>query len=129
MPLGVALSELRYELRAEIYSSLLPAHGLSASTCRTPSWSAPSANCGTCTPGRIWTTASISTCRPTRNMLRLRRDDAVRERARAVAQLRSREPAAVDQLRYGFEDWINETLNSYPPTAGATWSPSTTPPA
>ena len=30
MPLGVALSELRYELRAEIYSSLLPAHGLSA---------------------------------------------------------------------------------------------------
>jgi hypothetical protein len=30
MPLGVALSELRYDLRAEIYQSLLPAHGISA---------------------------------------------------------------------------------------------------
>lgn len=30
MPLGVALSELRYDLRAEIYQSLLPAHGVSA---------------------------------------------------------------------------------------------------
>lgn len=30
MPLGVALSELRYELRAEIYQSLLAAHGVSA---------------------------------------------------------------------------------------------------
>lgn len=30
MPLGVPLSELRYDLRAETYQSLLPAHGVSA---------------------------------------------------------------------------------------------------
>jgi hypothetical protein len=30
MPLGVALSDLRYQLRAETYNSLLPAHGVSS---------------------------------------------------------------------------------------------------
>jgi hypothetical protein len=30
MPLGVPLSELRYQLRAETYNSLLPAHGVSS---------------------------------------------------------------------------------------------------
>jgi hypothetical protein len=115
MPLGVALSDLRYELRAEIYASLLPAHGLSSVDMQNTILER--------TQRELWQQYawphlmyrvdfdlpantqffSYDPTMPFENVLSLWRNDNPSNAQPWV------------QLRYGFEDWINETLTSFPP--------------
>ncbi len=114
MPLGVALSELRYELRAEIYSSLLPAHGLSAVDMQNVILERTQRELWNPTPGRTSTTASTSTCRPTPNLSTLTRRCRSRTcSACGATTIRTNQQPWLP-LRYGFEDWINETLHLVP---------------
>jgi hypothetical protein len=116
MPLGVALSELRYELRAEIYSSLLPAHGLSAVDMQNAllertqrelwnlyTWPHLSYRVDFDLPAgqQYW---GFDPTMPFENVLGLWRNYDPDNSQPWV------------ELRYGFEDSINETLQSYPPT-------------
>jgi hypothetical protein len=116
MPLGVALSELRYELRAEIYSSLLPAHGLSAVDmqnvllARTQrelwnlyAWPHLSYRIDFDWPANTQFMGFDPTM-PFENVLSLWRNYNPSDQQPWL------------QLRYGFDDSINETLQSYPPT-------------
>lgn len=116
MPLGVALSELRYELRAEIYSSLLPAHGISAVDMQNVILER--------TQRELWNLYAwphlnyrvdfdlpanaqyidFDPTMPFENVLGLWRN----------YQPNTQQPWA--PLRFGFEDWVNEQLTSYPPT-------------
>jgi hypothetical protein len=116
MPLGVQLSELRYELRAEMYSSLLPAHGLSAvdmqnailARTQRELWNQyewPHLQYRIDLPGVAANTQFLDydPTMPFENVLSL---------------WYNYDPSASQpwkRLRYGFEDWINETLASYPP--------------
>lgn len=115
MPLGVALSDLRYDLRAEIYSSLLPAHGLSSVDMQNVilertqrelwnqyEWPHLSYRIDFQSPAGTQY-VSYDPTMPFENVLGL---------------WRNFNPSNMQpwlQLRYGFEDWINETLQSYPP--------------
>ena len=115
MPLGVALSDLRYELRAEIYSSLLPAHGLSAVDMQNTILERTQRELYNLYAWphlqyRLYFTAPAQAqfidydpTMPFENVLSL---------------WYNYNPNATQpwvQLQYGFEDWINETLQSYPP--------------
>ena len=115
MPLGVALADLRYELRAEIYSSLLPAHGLSSVDMQNVilertqrelwnqyEWPHLSYRVDFDVPASTQF-LSYDPTMPFENVLGL---------------WRNYDPNNMQPwlpLRYGFEDWINETLHSYPP--------------
>ena len=114
MPLGVALSELRYELRAEIYSSLLPAHGLSAVDMQNAilertqrelwnlyAWPHLNYRLDFIVPANTQF-VNFDPTMPFENVLSLWRND----------NPSNQQPWL--QLRYGFEDWINETLHSWP---------------
>ena len=116
MPLGVPLSELRYELRAEIYSSLLPAHGISSVDMQNVILER--------TQRELWNLYAWP-------HLNYRIDfdvpagtqfvdfDATMPFENVLSLWRNYDPSSLQpwiQLRYGFEDWINETLQSYPPT-------------
>jgi hypothetical protein len=116
MPLGVPLSELRYELRAEIYSSLLPAHGLSAVDMQNTLLER--------TQRELWNLYAWP-------HLDYKIDfdipadtqfvdfDATMPFENVVSLWRNYEPDNQQpwiQLRYGFDDSINELLASYPPT-------------
>ena len=116
MPLGVALSELRYELRAEIYSSLLPAHGLSAVDMQNAilertqrelwnlyAWPHLNYRLDFIVPANTQF-VNFDPTMPFENVLSLWRND----------NPSNQQPWL--QLRYGFEDWINETLHSWPTT-------------
>ncbi|HEY1431140.1 MAG TPA: hypothetical protein VGF39_05870 [Stellaceae bacterium] len=115
MPIGVTLADLRYELRAEIYASLLPAHGLSSvdmqnallERAQRELWNQyawPHLHYRidfTTPPGTQYLTYDPTM--PFENVLSL---------------WYNYQPNAMQpwkKLRYGFEDWINETLQSYPP--------------
>jgi hypothetical protein len=115
MPLGVALSDLRYELRAEIYSSLLPAHGLSSVDMQNVILER--------TQRELWNQYEWP-------HLKYRIDvdvpaltqfldyDATMPFENVLGLWRNYDPNNQQPwlpLRYGFEDWINETLQSYPP--------------
>ena len=115
MPLGVALSELRYELRAEIYSSLLPAHGLSSVDMQNIILER--------TQRELWSQYAWP-------HLNYRKDfnmapgtqffdyDPTMPFENVLSLWRNYDPSNQQpwiELRYGFEDWINETLQSYPP--------------
>jgi hypothetical protein len=115
MPLGVALSELRYELRAEIYSSLLPAHGLSSVDMQNVILAR--------TQRELWNQYEWP-------HLKYRIDvdvpaltqfldyDVTMPFENVLGLWRNYDPNNQQPwlpLRYGFEDWINETLQSYPP--------------
>ena len=117
MPLGVALSELRYELRAEIYSSLLPAHGLSAVDMQNVLLER--------TQRELWNlyewphlSYRIDFDLPANTQLFLYDPTMQFENVLSLWYMPS--PSSQTQpwvrLRYGFEDSINETLQSYPPT-------------
>jgi hypothetical protein len=115
VPLGVALSELRRELRAEIYSSLLPAHGLSAVDMQNVilqraqrelwqqyEWPHLTYRIDITVPGNTQFLAYDATM--------------PFEQVRSLwynYQPNNLQPWI--RLRYGFEDWINELLHSYPP--------------
>jgi hypothetical protein len=116
MPLGVALSELRYELRAEIYSSLLPAHGISAIDMQNVILER--------TQRELWNLYAWP-------HLNYRIDfdwpantqfmgfDPTMPFENVLGLWRNYNPDNSQpwlQLRYGFDDSINETLQSYPPT-------------
>lgn len=116
MPLGVALSELRYDLRAEIYSSLLPAHGLSAVDMQNVilertqrelwnlyAWPHLSYRIDFDLPANSQFVAFDATM-PFENVLSLWRNYNPSNQQPWI------------QLRYGFDDSINELLQSYPPT-------------
>jgi hypothetical protein len=115
MPLGVALSELRHELRAEIYSSLLPAHGLSSVDMQNIMLER--------TQRELWNQYEWP-------HLQYRIDITVPANTQfldydptmpfenVLGLWYNYQPDAMQpwkRLRYGFEDWINETLHSYPP--------------
>ena len=116
MPLGVALSELRYELRAEIYSSLLPAHGLSAVDMQNALLER--------TQRELWNLyawphldyhVDFDLAANTQFV----DFDATMPFENIVSLWRNYNPSNQQpwiQLRYGFEDSINELLHSYPPT-------------
>ena len=116
MPLGVALSELRYELRAEIYSSLLPAHGLSAVDMQNALLER--------TQRELWNLYAwphldykVDFDIPANTQFVS--FDATMPFENVVSLWRNYEPDNQQpwiQLRYGFEDSINELLASYPPT-------------
>ena len=115
MPLGVTLADLRRELRAEIYSSLLPAHGLSAIDMQNLILERAQRE--------LWNQYEWP-------HLKYRVDfdvpantpildyDGTMPFENVLSLWYNYEPDR-DQpwkrLRYGFEDWINETLSSYPP--------------
>ena len=115
MPLGVPLSELRYELRAEIYSSLLPAHGLSSVDMQnvilarvqrelytTYAWPQLQYRIDFDVPvGTQF--VDFDPTMPFENVLGLWRN----------YQPGNQQPWI--QLRYGFEDWINTMLQADPP--------------
>ena len=116
MPLNVPLSELRYELRAEIYSSLLPAHGLSAVDMQNTilertqrelwnlyAWPHLDYRININVPANTQY-LNYDLSMPFENVLGLWRND----------NPSNQQPWL--ELRYGFEDWINETLHSFPPT-------------
>jgi hypothetical protein len=115
MALGVALSELRRELRAEIYSSLLPAHGLGAVDMQNVILER--------TQRELWKQYEWPhleyridiTVDPDTQFL----DYASSMPFENILSLwYNRNPSALQvwvRLRFGFEDWINETLSSYPP--------------
>jgi hypothetical protein len=115
MPLGVALSDLRYDLRAEIYSSLLPAHGLSAVDMQNAILER--------TQRELWNQyewphlvyrVDFSVPANTQNI----NYDATMPFENVLSLWYNYNPSAQQpwkMLRYGFEDWINETLSSYPP--------------
>jgi hypothetical protein len=115
MPLGIALSDLRYELRAEIYSSLLPAHGLSAVDMQNVILER--------TQRELWNqyvwphlTYRIDFDWPANTQYI--DFDPTMPFENVVGLWRNYNPSSQQpwiQLRYGFEDWINETLASYPP--------------
>ena len=115
MPLGVALADLRYELRAEIYSSLLPAHGLSSVDMQNTLLER--------TQRELWNQYAWP-------HLEYRIDfdwpanaayvsfDPTMPFENVVGLWRNYDPNSLQPwlpLKYGFEDWINETLHSYPP--------------
>ena len=115
MPLGVALSELRYELRAEIYSSLLPAHGLSAVDMQNTILERAQRE--------LWNLYAWPHLD-----YRLDFDLNANEQffdydvrmpfENVLSIWHNYDPDAMQPwkpLRYGFEDWINENLYSYPP--------------
>jgi hypothetical protein len=115
MPLGVALSDLRYELRAEIYSSLLPAHGLSAVDMQNTilertqrelwnlyAWPHLNYRVDFVLPANSQF-VDFDPTMPFENVLGLWRNYAPN----------TQQPWL--QLKFGFDDWINETLASYPP--------------
>lgn len=116
MPLGVALSELRYELRAEIYSSLLPAHGISAVDMQNVILER--------TQRELWNLYAwphldykidFDLAANTQYVT----FDPTMPFENVVALWRNYEPDNQQpwiQLRYGFDDSINELLTSYPPT-------------
>jgi len=116
MPLGVALSELRYELRAEIYSSLLPAHGLSAVDMQNVILAR--------TQRELWNQyawphldyhVDFDLAANTQFV----DFDATMPFENITSLWRNYNPSNQQpwiQLRYGFEDSINEMLTSYPPT-------------
>jgi hypothetical protein len=116
MPLGVALSELRYELRAEIYSSLLPAHGLSAVDMQNALLER--------TQRELWNLYAwphlayhVDFDIPANTQFV--DFDATMPFENVVSLWRNYDPSNQQpwiQLRYGFEDSINELLASYPPT-------------
>ena len=116
MPLGVALSELRYELRAEIYSSLLPAHGLSAVDMQNALLER--------TQRELWNLYAwphldyhVDFDIPANTQFVS--FDATMPFENIVSLWRNYNPSNQQpwiQLRYGFEDSINEMLASYPPT-------------
>ena len=116
MPLGVALSELRYELRAEIYSSLLPAHGLSAVDMQNALLER--------TQRELWNLYAwphldyhVDFDMPANTQYVA--FDATMPFENIVSLWRNYDPSNQQpwiQLRYGFEDSINEMLASYPPT-------------
>ena len=114
MPLGVALSELRYELRAEIYSSLLPAHGLSAVDMQNVllertqrelwqlyAWPHLNYRIDVVVPA-LTQYLTFDPTMPFENVLGLWRNDNPTNQQAWLP------------LKYGFEDWINETLLSWP---------------
>ena len=116
MPLGVALSELRYELRAEIYSSLLPAHGLSAVDMQNTilertqrelwelyAWPHLKYRIDFDVPANTQF-LDFDPTMPFENVLSLWRNDNPQNQQAWLP------------LKYGFEDWINETLISWPTT-------------
>src|SRR4029077_12289176 len=116
MPLGVALSELRYELRAEIYSSLLPAHGLSAVDMQNVILAR--------TQRELWNLYAWPhldyhvdfDLAPSTQYVEF---DATMPFENVISLWRNYQPNNQQpwiQLRYGFEDSINEMLTSYPPT-------------
>lgn len=115
MPLGVALSELRYELRAEIYSSLLPAHGLSAVDMQNVILAR--------TQRELWNQYQwphldyrVDVLVPPNTQMLLY--DPTMPFENVLGLWFNYDPSAQQpwkRLRYGFEDWINETLQSYPP--------------
>jgi hypothetical protein len=116
MPLGVALSELRYELRGEIYSSLLPAHGISAVDMQNVILAR--------TQRELWNLYAWPHLEyrvdfdlaPNTQYVEF---DATMPFENVVSLWRNYEPNNQQpwiQLRYGFEDSINEMLTSYPPT-------------
>ena len=115
MPLGVALSELRYELRAEIYASLLPAHGLSSVDMQNVILAR--------TQRGLWNEYEWP-------HLQYRIDfdvpantqyltyDPTMPFENVLGLWRNYDPNSYQPwlpLKYGFEDWINETLHSFPP--------------
>jgi hypothetical protein len=116
MPLGVALSELRYELRAEIYSSLLPAHGLSAVDMQNALLER--------TQRELWNLYAwphleyrINFDLPANTPIFS--FDPTMPFENVVGLWRNYNPGSQQPwvpLRYGFEDWINTTLQSNPPT-------------
>ena len=116
MPLGVALSDLRYELRAEIYSSLLPAHGLSSVDMQNVILER--------TQRELWNQYAWP-------HLQYRIDfdvpaltqylnyDPTMPFENVLGLWRNYDPNNMQPwlpLRYGFEDSINEMLQSFPPT-------------
>jgi hypothetical protein len=115
MPLGVALSELRYELRAEIYSSLLPAHGLSSVDMQNTILAR--------TQRELWNQYEwphlnyrIDITVPAQTQFL--DYDPTMPFENVLGLWRNYNPSNMQpwlMLRYGFEDWINETLQSYPP--------------
>jgi hypothetical protein len=115
MPLGVALSELRYELRAEIYSSLLPAHGLSAVDMQNVILERAQRE--------LWNQYEwphldyrVDVLVPPNTQMLLY--DPTMPFQNVLGLWFNYEPGAQQpwkRLRYGFEDWINESLQSFPP--------------
>src|SRR4029077_6537012 len=116
MPLGVALSELRYELRAEIYSSLLPAHGLSAVDMQNVILAR--------TQRELWNLYAWPhldyhvdfDLAPNTQYVEF---DATMPFENVISLWRNYQPNNQQpwiQLRYGLEDSINEMLPSSPPT-------------
>jgi hypothetical protein len=115
MPLGVALSELRYELRAEIYSSLLPAHGLSSVDMQNVILER--------TQRELWNQYEWPHLSYRRDFLQpaggqLIVYDPTMPFENVLSLWYNYNPNNQQpwiRLRYGFEDWINETLQSFPP--------------
>jgi len=115
MTLGVALSELRYELRAEIFSSLLPAHGLSSVDMQNALLAR--------TQRELWNqyewphlTYRVDFDMPAGTQFI--DYDATMPFENVLSLWYNYQPDKQQpwkQLRYGFEDWINETLTAYPP--------------
>jgi hypothetical protein len=115
MPLGVPLSELRYELRAEIYSSLLPAHGLSSvdmqniilERTQRELWNQYS-----------WPHLDYHVDFDVPALTQFVDYDATMPFENVLGLWRNYNPSAMQpwvELRFGFDDSINETLQSYPP--------------
>jgi hypothetical protein len=115
MPLGVQLSDLRYELRAEIYASLLPAHGLSSVDMQNVLLER--------TQRELWNQYVWPHLRYTIDFTapaatEFLAYDPTMPFENVISLWFNYNPSAQQpwkQLRYGFEDWINETLTSYPP--------------
>jgi len=117
MPLGVALSDLRYELRAEIYSSLLPAHGVSSVDMQNVILER--------TQRELWNQYEwphlqyrVSFNVPAGSQLIEYAASMPFENVLSLwfnyNSTDSNSPWL--RLKYGFDDWVNETLQSYPPT-------------
>jgi hypothetical protein len=115
MPLGVALSDLRYELRAEIYSSLLPAHGLSSVDMQNVILER--------TQRELWNQYEwphlnyhVDIAVPANTQFL--DYDATMPFENVLGLWFNYQPDAMQpwkRMRYGFEDWINETMHSYQP--------------
>jgi hypothetical protein len=115
MPLGVALADLRYELRAEIYASLLPAHGLSSvdmqnvilARAQRELWNQ-----------YAWPHLVYRIDIDVPALTQYLDYDPTMPFENVTGLWRNYDPNNMQPwlpLRYGFEDWINETLTSFPP--------------
>jgi hypothetical protein len=115
MSLGVSLADLRYALRAEIYSSLLPAHGLSSVDMQNIILDR--------TQLELWNLYQwphldyrIDFTAPA-NGEYIQYDTTMPFKC-VLGLWYNYDPNSMQPwlpLRYGFDDWINETLHSYPP--------------